>query len=215
MIRKLQLLLRFRRLAALRCVHPGARVCARSQLRFPVQIAREAVLKRVRLESYAYVSRGSRLQDVSVGRYTSIGPECLIGGMGRHPTDYFSTSPVTYSRTNPVSVGLGGAERHIGFAETAPVEIAEDVWIGARCVIVDGVRIGRGAIIGANTVVVKDVPPYAVFFGSPPKLRRHRFSQEVIDALEQERWWEKSPAELDHERLEKIVGWSPPASCAE
>ena len=189
-------------------LHPAARVCRRTRLTSPCYVGEDVRLKDVQLGAYSYISPRSRLARCHIGAYVSIGPECLIGGLGRHPTGYFSTSPTTYSAKNSAvgKIGIGGND--IGFEETASIEIAEDVWIGARCVIIDGVRIGRGAIIGANTVVAKDVPPYAVFYGSPPKIHRYRFTPEIIAALETERWWEKPPAELDYRRLEAIVAWS-------
>lgn len=54
------------------------------------------------------------------------------------------------------------------------IEIGEDVWIGANCVILPGVTIGRGAVIGAGSVVTKNVPPYSIYVGNPAKLMRMR-----------------------------------------
>jgi len=56
----------------------------------------------------------------------------------------------------------------------APVVIEDDVWIGAQAVITRGVRIGRGAIIGANSVVTKDVPPYSIAAGIPARVVKQR-----------------------------------------
>ena len=56
---------------------------------------------------------------------------------------------------------------HQGFAPEKPVVISDDVWIGARAIILPGVRIGTGAVIGAGAVVTKDVPDYAVVVGNP------------------------------------------------
>jgi len=52
--------------------------------------------------------------------------------------------------------------------------IEDDVWIGANCVILDGVKIGKGAIIGANSLVNKDVEPYSIVAGSPAKIIKYR-----------------------------------------
>lgn len=58
--------------------------------------------------------------------------------------------------------------------------IAEDVWVGARAIILKGVSIGRGAIIGAGAVVTKDIPPYAVAAGTPARVLKFRWSAEQI-----------------------------------
>jgi carbonic anhydrase/acetyltransferase-like protein (isoleucine patch superfamily) len=55
--------------------------------------------------------------------------------------------------------------------------------------VLDGVKIGDGAIVAAGAVVTKDVPSYAIVGGIPAKLIRYRFSKEVIDALLQWKWW--------------------------
>lgn len=50
------------------------------------------------------------------------------------------------------------------------IEIGDDVWIGANCTILDGVKVSKGAIVGAGAVVTKDVPPYAVVGGIPARV---------------------------------------------
>jgi carbonic anhydrase/acetyltransferase-like protein (isoleucine patch superfamily) len=54
------------------------------------------------------------------------------------------------------------------------IDIEEDVWIGANCVILPGVTIGRGAVIGAGAVVTKDVPAYSIYVGNPARFLRSR-----------------------------------------
>lgn len=188
-----------------RYVHPSAVLCRRSRLKFPCRIEESCKLTRVRLGRYSYVARDTRLLNCEIESYCSIGPGCLIGGLGRHPTNHFSTSPLTYSTGNPISRVLGHAGFDLGFEENAPVRIGPDVWIGARVVVADGVTIGLGAVIGAGTVVTKDVPPYAVYFGSPPEVRRYRFSPEVIARLTESRWWTKAPTELDVRALIELT----------
>ena len=62
-------------------------------------------------------------------------------------------------------------------APKKPVSIGDDVWIAARAIILPGVKIGRGAIIGAGAVVTKDVPEYAVVGGSPARIIKFRNGQ--------------------------------------
>jgi maltose O-acetyltransferase len=55
-----------------------------------------------------------------------------------------------------------------------PVTIEDDVWIGARVIVLPGVAIHKGAIIGAGAVVTKDVPPYAICVGNPARVVKYR-----------------------------------------
>lgn len=61
---------------------------------------------------------------------------------------------------------------------SAPIDIEDDVWIGAHSVVTRGVRIGRGAVIGAGSVVTRDVPPYTIAAGAPARAIGHRGPQE-------------------------------------
>ncbi|MDM8144873.1 acyltransferase [Bacteroides eggerthii] len=60
--------------------------------------------------------------------------------------------------------------------ESEAIEIGDDVWIGAQCTVLKGVKIGSHAVIAANSVVNKDVPPYAIVAGSPAKIIKSRIN---------------------------------------
>jgi len=60
------------------------------------------------------------------------------------------------------------------------VDIGEDVWIGYGAIILSGIKIGRGAIVAAGSVVIKDVPPYSIVAGNPACVRGKRFTEEQI-----------------------------------
>lgn len=68
--------------------------------------------------------------------------------------------------------------------------IGNDVWIGCNSTILRGVTIGDGAVIGANSLVNKDVPPYAIVVGSPAKIIKYRFDEEIIQGLLKVKWWD-------------------------
>jgi len=80
------------------------------------------------------------------------------------------------------------------------IVIGNDVWIGREAKILDGVTIGDGAIVGAYSVVTKDVPPYAVVAGNPAIIKKFRFDQKTIDRLRKLKWWEWSE-EVVKERM--------------
>ena len=62
-----------------------------------------------------------------------------------------------------------------------PIIVEDDVWIGHDTMIMSGVTIGKGAVIGAGSIVTKDVPPYAVYVGD--RVIKYRFSDEVIKKI--------------------------------
>ena len=70
------------------------------------------------------------------------------------------------------------------------IEIGNDVWIGNSATIMSGVKIGHGCIIGTNSLVTKDVPPYSIVGGNPAQLIRKRFSDNQIDFLLKLSWWD-------------------------
>lgn len=150
---------------------------------------------------YSYVSAGSRVAFTHIGKFCSIGPEVMLAGLGRHPTDYFSTHPYFYSAPWRATLGLsGGAD----YDEQLRTTVGNDVWIGARAIVLDGVTIGDGAIVAAGAVVTADVPPYAIVGGVPARvLRQRRGTPESYG--ERADWWDADAAE--HEALfARVIG---------
>ena len=74
--------------------------------------------------------------------------------------------------------------------------IGNDVWIGENATILPGVHIGDGAIIGANSVVAKDIDPYSIAVGNPCRVVKKRFDDETIEKLLELKWWD-----WDEERI--------------
>lgn len=144
-----------------------------------------------KIGDHTYIGRRCVLSACQIGRYCSIGDGVSIG-LGEHDTGAISTSTL-FQRE-----GFKGL-----IAE--PCLVDHDVWIGAESVILRGVSVGRGAVIGANSVVTKDVMPYSIVAGVPARLIRMRHLPEKICRIEESRWWEKDvkDAGLLIGRLEK------------
>ena len=78
--------------------------------------------------------------------------------------------------------------------------IGNDVWIGQNVTFLPGVHVGDGCIIGANSVVGSDIPPYSVVVGNPAKVIKKRFDDEMIELLEKLQWWN-----LSINKIQKII----------
>ncbi|MCR4898047.1 MAG: CatB-related O-acetyltransferase [Acholeplasmatales bacterium] len=74
--------------------------------------------------------------------------------------------------------------------------VGNDCWIGQNVTILPGVHIGNGVIIGANSVVTKDLPSYSICCGNPCVVKKMRFSDEIIKILEELKWWDRSVDEI-------------------
>ncbi|MFJ3521057.1 CatB-related O-acetyltransferase [Pseudomonas sp. NPDC090203] len=154
--------------------------------------------------AYTDIVSGTELQNVaSIGRYCSIARNVTIGQNRKsHPLDWLSS--------HSGLVGLRQSQAGVAQAheEVGQTVIGHDVWIGMDVLILEGVTIGTGAVIGAQSLITKDVPPYAIVVGSPAKVQRYRFDQHIIDGLLASQWWNLTPhqlAELPIEDPEKLL----------
>lgn len=162
------------------------------------------VARSTELSGNVYIGFGSVVAAGKVGKYTfindyslidrnvsSIGSFCSIAyntriGLGGHPTDWVSTHPFAYQKKYNFRMD------DIPFESNTNTEtiIGNDVWIGANATILAGVKIGDGAIVGAHSLVTKDVEPYSIVIGSPARHLRSRFDDKTISALKDLKWWE-------------------------
>lgn len=96
--------------------------------------------------------------DIKIGKDVMMGPETLIIGRNQN------------HRFDDLSIPM----RLQGYKDTPPVVIEDDVWLGARVIVLPGIRIGTGAIIGAGAIVTKDIPPFAICVGNPARIIKFR-----------------------------------------
>lgn len=127
-------------------------------------------------------------RNTHIGRYCSFAPTAYVFRRN-HGIDFVSSHPFLYNESLdfPVRNNL----------EFLRCDISDDVWVGHMATILPSVdSIGRGAVIGAGSVVTKNVPPYAIVAGNPARIVKMRFAQDVIDFLELSKWWELDKNEL-------------------
>jgi len=122
-----------------------------------------------------------------IGRFCSIacGAKFLFTS-ANHTLKSLSTYPF------PIFFEEWGLDkRHVASAwdNKGDIVIGNDVWIGYEAVVLSGVHVGDGAVIGARSVVTRDVPPYTIVGGVPAKEIRKRFDDATICKLQQIAWW--------------------------
>ena len=120
----------------------------------------------VEIGEYTYISEYTHIsQYTTIGKYCSIANLCTIGAQ-KHHAEYLTTFPKEFL-TGDVGLCLS-------------TSIGNDVWVGSNSVIIAGLKVGDGAIIGAGSVVTKDVPPYTIVAGIPAKPLRERFDEKTM-----------------------------------
>ena len=150
----------------------------------------------------------------SIGRFVMIAHAVNIGFAG-HPTKFLSNHLV-FRYDNKTSwahdfITIDDTEVtqkvRLSYFESSkkpmPI-IGNDVWIGYGATILNGAKIGDGAIIAAGSVVTKDVEPYSIVGGNPAKLIKKRFDQKTIDELLGLKWWDYGPDILENLRIDDI-----------
>lgn len=146
--------------------------------------------------NYSSIRDRGKAMNAIIGNYSVIAKQCEIG-LGVHPTNYLTCHSIFY-KNSPWGFHKDWVKPIEGIVKTT--HIGNDVWIGARSIVMDGVTIGDGAIVAAGSVVTKDVPPFSVVGGAPAKVIKYRFPQEVINRLQEIQWWN-----LPDEKITDVV----------
>lgn len=138
----------------------------------------EDSINKINIGSYSYGDINAKLffaenEKLTIGNRCSIasGVQFLLGGEHKY------TCVTTYPY-KALDLKIGDEAISKG-----AIEIKDDVWIGYNSLILSGVTIGQGAVIAAGSVVVKDVPPYAIAGGNPAKIIKYRFEREIVEKL--------------------------------
>lgn len=146
------------------------------------------------LGEYSYISQYSIVNKSTIGKFCSISNGCYIG-LWEHNTQVSTHSFYLYEHSGDFVEGYTDYDK-----DTIETVLGNDVLVGANAVIMKGVKIGDGAIIGASSVVTKDVPSYSVVVGNPARVIKYRYNKEDIEWLLQLKWWDFS-----RDKLKKII----------
>jgi acetyltransferase-like isoleucine patch superfamily enzyme len=135
----------------------------------------------------------------SMGKFCSIAQDVILGP-NEHSLENVTTSSVIYSFLN-LQDYIENRKAPGGFVKkhelnSSKTILGNDVWVGARAIILSGVNVADGAVIAAGAVVTKNVPPYAIVAGVPAKIIRYRFDESKIKSLLSLNLYEHSPSEL-------------------
>ncbi|CAH1562508.1 Chloramphenicol acetyltransferase [Vibrio owensii] len=125
----------------------------------------------------------SEVDKLIIGKFCSIasGATFMMAGNQGHRVDWISTFPFYPEEF--------GEDVQSGFERAGDTVVGNDVWIGSEAMIMPGVKIGDGAVIGARSVITKDVPPYSIVVGHN-HIVRQRFDDECVAMLSEIKWWD-------------------------
>lgn len=132
--------------------------------------------------NFSYISVNSHVFSSEIGKYSSISWNVSIGP-AQHDYERITSHAMLYA-SRFCMTDKRYYDQYIG-----KVKIMNDVWIGCNSTIMRGVTIGDGAVIGANSVITKDVPPYAIICGVN-RFLRWRFGEDIRQRLLEIRWWD-------------------------
>lgn len=151
---------------------------------------------RLELGEACYVGRDVELAPggvIRIGRSASMQDRCVMLGnvsIGAYCTlaynIYVSSGNHVFGWKPELPIKVQDVQAPAGVARDMPVVIEEDCWLGNNVVVLAGVRIGRGAVVGANSVVTRDVAPYTVVAGAPARVLRARLDYAPRTAIRHE-----------------------------
>ena len=139
---------------------------------FPIDLVRvgKASYGTIKVQSF-----GNKNEKLLIGNYCSIGINVVFVLGGNHQYLGLTTYPL-YSKLIKLSPDIDAVTK-------GTIIVDDEVWIGTNTTILSGVKIGKGAIIAAGSVVVKDIPCYAIAGGNPAKVIKYRFDETICNEL--------------------------------
>jgi len=149
-----------------------------------IVIEKECVLKgKIHIAS-DLGKRNVLIGDIKIGKYCALADDIKFYGVN-HDTSKATMQMKLYKEVTGFDLEM--------IAE--PIIVGSDVWIGTNTIILPGVKVGNGAVIGAGSIVTKDVKPYEVVAGNPAKHIKWRFNKSVRKKLLKLQWWKLEKAD--------------------
>lgn len=171
--------------------YPGSVISSISAIDHKAKISKSVLSEGVR------VGEDSKLTHTVIGRHTSIGRRCTISHVEIGSFCSISWNVTINARNHDIKKPTTSAfpyVKRMQFVSKDSIEyrravIGSDVWIGTGVIILEGVKVGNGAVIAAGSIVTKDVNDYEIVAGVPAKVIKMRFSENEIKALQVSKWW--------------------------
>jgi phosphonate metabolism protein (transferase hexapeptide repeat family) len=178
-------------------LHPNTSVI-RSTLGHYVEIGEGTRILECTLGDYSYTDRFADIAYSTLGKFVNVAAFSRINP-SEHPYQRASLHHFMY-RSSYYWADESDEEALFEWRRSRPVKIGHDTWIGHGAIIMKGVTIGDGAVVASQSVVTKDVPPYAIVGGVPAKFIKWRHGEAVAQRMISLAWWN-----WEHETLRKAL----------
>ena len=172
-------------------------------------IDKNSCINRCSIGKYFGLGNFSYVADTDIGKFCTFASRISISPFN-HPTNLLSVHEFQYRNLEQAF-----SETIIKTKSTIQDELREkrtfignDVWIGDNAVVLKGISLNHGVIVGAGSVVTKDVEPYSIVVGNPARVTKKRFKDKTIEELLALKWWDLSIADMkgcDFQNIEKAI----------
>lgn len=156
----------------------------------------------VKVGDYSYFNDGVHISNISIGKYVRVAKGFQYISTCKE-YEHFSNYKFFGLHNSPL---MDRPKKEDLYYDWSSCSIGNDVWIGENVTIVGPVSVGDGAVIGANSVVTKDVKPYSIVAGNPARYIKMRFDEEKVNYIKNTKWWDMKPEEI-YQNYEFLVSF--------